>query len=91
MNLASFRVAFPTFVNVGDPRVTQALADAATRCNAEVFGARYDQAQGLLAAHLIQCDPGGQSSRLESDNLESTYGKEFRVLTLAATCMIRTF
>lgn len=91
MTLGEFRIAYPTFANVGDPRVLAALADAANRVDASVFGAKADAAQGLLAAHLIQCDPGGEGSRLESDKLESTYGREFERIRKAATCLIRTF
>ena len=61
----TFKAAKPEFGATPDAVVTTALTDAADECDERVFGATYDQAVGLLAAHKLSIAPGGQPARLK--------------------------
>lgn len=101
MDLASFRIAYPELVTADDSLVTAKLADAARNVDATMFGDRFDQAQGLLAAHYVCLSPGGVVARLDPKTLAAmgatqgyeltTYGLQFRELRDAAVTAVRAF
>jgi hypothetical protein len=84
LSLSTFRTAYPEFAGVPDATVEGKLADAARSCNEAIFGPRFDEAVGLLAAHKVALAPGGQHARLESDKADTTYRQEW--LRLARMC-----
>jgi hypothetical protein len=72
------------FEGVADALVQCALDESARRTDPRVFGARADDAVGLLAAHLLAVSPFGQQARLKSDAGNTTYNREWE--RLAAAC-----
>lgn len=79
--VSSFRARWTEFASApSDAVVTSALAEAAAECDERIFGASYDHAVGLLAAHKISVGPGGQQARLDSDEAETTYSREWTKL-----------
>ncbi len=64
MDLPTFRLTFPEFGTAGDPLVNQFLGFAANACDTTVYGARFDEAHGCLAAHLLCMSPYGKTARL---------------------------
>ena len=67
---------FPEF-RTGLSLVREVLADATQRVDPTIFGSRTDMAIGLLAAHLLSISPYGRSQRLEGDETEDQYLREF--------------
>lgn len=66
---------------LGDPVVTAAIAEAEAECDARVFGASYDHAVGLMAAHKLTHGPGGATARQEgNDKARTTYLEEWQRL-----------
>lgn len=70
---ATFKARWPEYVGLDDARVQTALDEAGRECDARVYGARLDDAVGLLACHNLAISPGGQQARLKSDAASSTY------------------
>lgn len=91
MDLATFRAEYPEFATASDTLVEAKLARAEVQVDAAMYGDRYEQAHGLLTAHLICIAPGGQFARLVADNLKTTYGADFDDLRDAATTAVRVF
>jgi len=76
----TFKARYTEFDGTADSVVTAALAEA-TRRTAAGFGARFDDAVALLAAHLLSVSPGGRQARRESDKGPSTtYMTELKLL-----------
>lgn len=69
---ATFKERYTEFAPTADAVVTAALAEATRRTNATGFGARFDDAVALLAAHLLAMSPGGQQARRENEGEPST-------------------
>lgn len=59
--VADFRALFAEFVAVPDTRVDLALDQALRRINAVAWGARADDGQLWLAAHLLAVSVGGSA------------------------------
>ena len=81
MNLAAFRSAVPEFQTAGDTLVQSRLDQAALRMDLGVWGTRFDEGHGLLAAHLLALSPYGQMARMVSEKGATTYGTQFDTLT----------
>jgi len=80
LTLVSFREEYPEFVPTPDAVVEAKLAAAANGCDERVFGARYDEAVGLLAAHKLSLSPFGSQARLEKDSTKTTYSEQWTEL-----------
>jgi hypothetical protein len=52
------------FETVDSVTLEATLAQAASRVSAEVYGSRYDEAHGLMVAHLLWSSPFGATLRL---------------------------
>lgn len=80
LSLLQFRSLFPEFQKTPDDLVQSRLDQAAARLDPGVWGSRFDQAHGLLAAHLLAVSPFGQAARLVTEKGESTYGRQYKEL-----------
>lgn len=80
VSVASLKERYSEFEPTADALVTRVIAEA-TRRTSTSFGASYDDAVMLRAAHLLAISPQGMNARLETkpgDNplMASTYGQE---------------
>lgn len=85
MNLATFRVEYPELATAPDALVNTKLASAARSIDSDLFGDRYDDAHGLLAAHLICLSPYGKNARLSSKEGKTTYGERYEQIRFEVT------
>ena len=76
----TFKARWPEFKPTLDSLVDAVLAESVTELDARVFGATFDTAVGLLAAHKLTSGPSGQTSRLASDMGDSTYRQQLQRL-----------
>ena len=76
----TFKAQWPEFKPTLDSLVDAVLAESVTELDARVFGATFDTAVGLLAAHKLTSGPSGQTSRLASDMGDSTYRQQLQRL-----------
>lgn len=77
----TLKARFTELAPLGDSVVTAAIAEAEAECDARVFGASYDGAVGLLAAHKLSMGPGGATARQEgNDKARTTYLEEWQRL-----------
>lgn len=77
---ATFKAEYTEFSATADAIVTAKIA-AATRRTSTGFGARRDDAIGLLTAHLLATAPGGMTARVDSEEgkaAETTYMTELK-------------
>lgn len=91
MNLAAFRASFPEFRTTSDTLIEATLLRAARKINAEVWGTKADDGQGLLTAHLLSLAPNGQQARSTEKSNATTYWKEYVDLRAAVTAFRRVF
>lgn len=75
---STFKARYQEFAPTSDSLVNAVLAEASAELDARVFGATYDTAVGLLAAHKLTTGPTGQTSRLASDVGDSTYRQQLQ-------------
>jgi hypothetical protein len=73
-----FIIRFPEFETAGPAMVQGALDLAAAGMSVCVYGERFNEAQGYLAAHKLAVSPYGKDARLSDDKGMSTYFGEFR-------------
>lgn len=86
MILGAFREVFPELHTAGDALV-QAMLDRAERSiDSSVFGERFDDAHGLLAAHLLVLSPYGKNARLQSATGTSPYWPQYDAIRIEVTC-----
>lgn len=80
MTLQTFRLQYPEFSPATDSVVQAKLDDAATVVSAAAYGASYDLAHGLYAAHLLWTSEHGTSLRAEGGDKKpkSRYLESFR-------------
>lgn len=76
---------FPELNTAPDALVTRFLASAAASIDSELYGDRYDDAQGYLAAHLLCLSPYGKNARLESKAGQTTYGMRYEQIRFEVT------
>ena len=76
----TFKQRYPEFNPTSDALVAAVLAESVTELDARVFGATFDTAVALLAAHKLTSGPSGQTSRLASDMGDSTYRQQLQRL-----------
>lgn len=81
---ATFKARWSEFAPTDDAVVQAALDEATRQINAAAFGARADDAIGLLAAHKLAVSPQGMSARLESDQGRTVYLAEYERLMRSA-------
>jgi hypothetical protein len=81
VDLPGFRARFPEFRTADDTLVSACLAAAAGETDSGEFGAAYDEAHGLLAAHKLAISPFGQAARMVSDKGQTTYMAEREAVT----------
>lgn len=80
----TFKVRWPEFAPQSDALVVAVLAEAAAECDERIFGASYDHAVGLLAAHKLGMGPFGQTARQEgNDKAKTSYLDEWNRLARA--------
>jgi hypothetical protein len=77
VTLASFKAAFPEFVDAGDPLLQSKLDEAVLQIDASVWGAKADLGVSYLAAHLLALAPSGKAARLNAWDDRTTYGEQF--------------
>lgn len=77
MNLDDFRARFPEFRAAADELVQACLDEATLRIDSGVFGDLTDAAIGYVAADLVATSPLGKSQRLEDDEDETIYRKQY--------------
>jgi len=71
----AFRGRYPEFAGVANSLIDTCLADALNGISQAVFGARADEAQACLTAHLLAGGrPWGQAARLKEGNGQTVYG-----------------
>jgi hypothetical protein len=83
-DVATFKARWREFDATDDATLGSALAEAARRCDPRLFGVRTDDAVGLMAAHLLSISPFGTQARLDSDEADTTYRREWLTLARAA-------
>lgn len=92
MDITAFRVKYPEFASASDDTFIQVFLDAAAdRIDSDYWGKYYDQAHGLLAAHLLAIAPNGQFARLQSKDGNTTYNADFEKLRQEVTFADRVF
>lgn len=79
--VATFKARWAEFEPTPEATVQAVLNEAARQLDARLFGDRFDDAVGLLAAHKLSISPRGQTGRKEkgasTDPLaQTTYGLE---------------
>jgi uncharacterized protein DUF4054 len=73
---AAFRGRYPEFEGVADSLIDTCLADALNGISQAVFGARADEAQACLTAHLLAGGrPWGVAARLKEGNGATVYSR----------------
>ncbi len=77
MDLTAFRASYPEFAEAGDSLVQGHLDEASLSLDSSVYDTRYDEAHGLLAAHLLAISPFGRALRQEGTD-ETLYWQRFR-------------
>lgn len=85
MTLAEFRIVFPELNTAGDTIVTRFLASAERSIDADLYGDRFDDAHGYLAAHLLCLSPYGKNARLSSKEGKTTYGERYEEIRIEVT------
>lgn len=82
---SQFMAARPEFGPAGTQLVAQALAAASAQLDQAAWGALYDQAVSLQAAHLLWSSPFGATIRLDGDAAadDSRYSSQLARLRLA--------
>lgn len=96
MDLATFRAQYPEFMRAPDALVAGKLADAANRMDAALYADSYEEAHGLLTAHLVAMSPFGTNARLDPKasaamGAATTYEATWKRLERAAATMVRVF
>jgi hypothetical protein len=85
MDLADFRLTFPELSTASDTLVTRFLASASRSIDSDLYGDRYDDAHGYLAAHLLCLSPYGKNARLSSKEGKTTYGERYEEIRYEVT------
>jgi hypothetical protein len=85
MDLPNFRLTFPELNTASDVLVTRFLASSARSIDEDLYGDRYDDAHGFLAAHLLCLSPYGKNARLVSDSGKTTYGTRYEEIRFEVT------
>jgi hypothetical protein len=94
VEIATFKIRYPEFKSASDDLIEACLEDAALSVDATVYGAKYDLAHGLLAAHYLAMNPNGLQLRMQTEQgsvplVASHYGREFR--RIRRSVVITTF
>lgn len=80
VSYASFVVAYPEFLKIGEPMVTAQLALTELEVS-DSFGEQRDQAVMLRLADNLALSPFGRAARMVAPNAAtSTYGKRFQAM-----------
>jgi hypothetical protein len=87
---AAFRLAFPEFRTTSDGLIDAKLAEAAKQINASTWGAKADEGQGLLAAHLLASSPNGLQARTTDKTAPSVYWQPYVELRKQVSSFRRT-
>ena len=76
--LASFRARYPHVPQdaATDALVQGVLDEAAARTPVDVWGDYALEGHGSLACHKLGAEPYGRDARLQSDDGQTTYGKQ---------------
>lgn len=89
VNVRQFRAQFPEFADTAYNVIQRALADAALRINASVWGMKTDLGIKYLAAHLCVSGPLGEQARLKAENRTNNYHTEFERMKREVTVGFR--
>ncbi len=76
MDLPTFRKRFPEFRLCGDVYVSANLTAAALEVDDCVYGDKYAEAVGLMAAHKMATSPFGMAAKLVLKDGSTTWGNE---------------
>ncbi|HEX2557036.1 MAG TPA: DUF4054 domain-containing protein [Nitrososphaera sp.] len=71
LDVASFVVRFPEFLDVseteiGEAAIEQAILDAKPFCSQRIWAGKYEAGVMYKAAHLLSMAPFGESARLDT-------------------------
>lgn len=77
---AAFKSMFPEFGKSTDAYIQSWLDLANRHIGRTVWGAKADDGQLFLAAHLMATSPSGQNAKLSKADGTSTYGHQFNRL-----------
>lgn len=82
MTYSTFVLQYPEFAAIDQPFV-QAWLDAANlEIDREVWGAKADSGQGLLAAHKMALSPMGRNARTDKPTTTTVYGVSYDEMVL---------
>ena len=81
MTRDQFWTRFPEYSNTSQELVEGALAEAGRGISTEVYGTRFDDAQGLRAAHILWSSPFGTTTRLDGDKDPETRSRYWELFT----------
>lgn len=77
---SAFLELHPEFEGASDAMITQALVDAESMVNADMFLETTNQAIRLLACHNLALSPAGQAARMVNDSGSTTYYTQYEKL-----------
>lgn len=85
ISVERFRMSYPEFKGTETALVEQKLRFATLRCSASSWGALYEEAVLLTAAHLLSSLPDGEVVRLKRENRVTSYQLELDRMKLEVT------
>lgn len=77
---AAFKVLRPEFAGAKDARITAALTSAANQTDETIFGDDAEDAQVLLACHILAMGPSGREAKFRDITSDTVYSVERRRL-----------
>ena len=83
LTTTTFKARFPEFSSADDALVAAKLAQATNSMDDVVWGDKFDDGQGQLAAHLLALSPQGQNAGLRMGagaNQRTVYQEQFERL-----------
>ena len=87
LDATAFLAEYPEFTSVSTsaPGLLTAKLAAAAASIGNAWGdlGLEDKGHGLLTAHLLALTPNGKPFRLQTDDADSTYGKQYRDLRVS--------
>lgn len=86
---ATFKAAFPEFVNADNSVVEAKIDSAKLQINSTIWGSRYDEGIMWLTAILLSSSPFGEAARLSDDKLTTIYHETYKRLRSIVTVGLR--
>lgn len=85
----TFRTSFPEFVRAPDSLIAAKLAEATRQIDPALWGDKFDDGVGYLAAHKLALSPFGNTAKL-TPNTTTTYEIHYRRLLGMVTAGYRS-